>query len=83
MFFSVCKVGLLAFYVALVASFVVALPLPAEVLHWARIVAAVLLAVHVMEAVALIGKLKRHKGPLADSVALTLLFGVLHWQRLR
>lgn len=83
MFFTLCKVSLLAFYLALAASFVVAWPLPAEVLHWARIVVGVLLAVHALEAVVLLGKLKRHKGPLVDSVALTLLFGALHWLRLR
>ena len=82
MFYTLNKLALLAFYAAVLASFVVAWPASPEVVHWARIAAAVLLAVHAVEAVVFFRKLALYKGPLPVSIALTLLFGVLHWKPL-
>jgi len=42
----------------------------------------VLLAVHALEVVFCFRKVSLHKGPLLDSVLLTLLFGFLHWKPL-
>lgn len=47
---------------------------------WLRIVAAVLLGVHVLEVLICFRQVALHKGSLFDSVLLTLLFGVLHWK---
>jgi uncharacterized protein YhhL (DUF1145 family) len=82
MFYAVCKLGLLAFYVATLASFFVALPLPAEVVHWARLIAGGLLVVHALEVVVLRSKVALYKGPMLVSVVLTVLFGMLHWKPL-
>ncbi len=48
-----------------------------------QIVAVVLLAGHVLELLIAFGSVKRYSGPLVDSIALTLLFGFLHWGLLR
>lgn len=42
-------------------------------------VALVLLAAHVLEAVAMFRYVKLYPGGLAASIVLTLLFGLLHW----
>jgi hypothetical protein len=79
-FYSLNKLGLLALYVATVASFFVALPgLSPEVVHWMRLIAGGLLVVHAIEVVIFHRKLALYQGPMAVSVLLTLLFGFLHW----
>lgn len=55
------------------------LPLPANVLSGAQLIAVLLLAAHAVELLVAFKHIKRHPGPLVDSIALTLLFGVLHW----
>lgn len=70
---SIC----LGIYVLALAGAVIALPswLAAGV----PIVAAVLLTLHAIELLLAFRTVRRHPGPLIDSIALTLLFGVLHW----
>ena len=48
-----------------------------------QIVAILLLAGHALEVLIAFGSVKRYSGPLVDSIALTLLFGFLHWLPLR
>ena len=45
--------------------------------------AGVLLAIHAIELPFVLGHLRRYRGPLAASIALNLLFGLLHWMPLR
>ncbi|MGU3781339.1 DUF1145 domain-containing protein [Burkholderia metallica] len=80
MFTAAGKLLLLAVYGVAVCSYVTALPPGPDAIHWLRIVAAVLLGVHVLEVWVCFRKVVLHKGPLFDSVLLTLLFGVLHWK---
>lgn len=71
------KSACLAVYVlALVATFAVPAAGVTKVL---QIVAVVLLATHLLELVLALRWVRRHPGPLLDSVGLTLLFGFLHW----
>ena len=44
--------------------------------------ALILLAIHVTELVFVFKHVRAYKGPLAVSVLLTLLFGLLHWKPL-
>ena len=79
MFYALNKLGLLALYAATVASFFVTLPgLSPEVVHWMRLIAGGLLAVHAVEALVFHRKLALYQGPMAVSVVLTVLFGFLH-----
>lgn len=82
MFYTLNKLGLLAFYAATLASFFVALPLSAEVVHWMRLIAGILLVAHALEVLVFRSKVALYKGPMAVSVLLTLLFGFLHWKPL-
>ena len=80
MFTLPSKLLLLVVYGTAVCSYLTALPLSPDAIHWVRIVAAVLLAVHLLEVVVCFKRVALHKGPLFDSVLLTLLFGFLHWK---
>ena len=82
MFTVLCKLALLAVYGVALASYATPLPLSADAIGWLRIAALVLLAVHALEVVFCFRKVSLHKGPLLDSVLLTLLFGFLHWKPL-
>lgn len=82
MFYMLNKLGLLALYIAVLASFFVPLPLAPEVIHWARIAVVVLFVAHALEVVLFRSKVALYKGPFAVSVLLTLLFGFLHWKPL-
>lgn len=74
---ALLKAGCLAIYLlALVGAFVT-LPLGAE--SALQNTAAILLGLHTLELAFAFGSVRRHPGPLIDSVALTLLFGLLHW----
>ena len=74
---TLLKAGCLAIYLlALVGAFV-ALPWGAE--SALQNLAAILVGLHLLELVFAFGSVRRHPGPLIDSVALTLLFGLLHW----
>lgn len=41
-----------------------------------------LLAIHALELLAVLRLLRQQPGPLIDGIALTLLFGLLHWAKL-
>ena len=45
-------------------------------------IALVMLAVHAVELAVMFKHVKRYPGPLAISVLLTMLFGLLHWKPL-
>jgi len=56
--------------------------LPADSFNRTPLVAAVLLGLHVLELLFMFRHVRLYKGPLAVSVVLTLLFGLLHWKPL-
>lgn len=58
------------------------LMLPEGLVAGLRIAALVLLAAHTLEILVAFRNIKRYPGPLIDSIALTLLFGFLHWKPL-
>ena len=72
------RVLLLATYAAALAGIAVAFP-GAE---FAQRAALILLAIHVVELAVAFRHVRRYRGPLAVSIALTLLFGLLHWKPL-
>lgn len=75
------KASCLALYLlAIVGSFGA---LPDAITSVMQLLAIALLAGHVLEVLLAFGTLKRHPGPLVDSIGLTLLFGFLHWWPLR
>ncbi|QBR03955.1 hypothetical protein [Paraburkholderia pallida] len=80
MLYLLNKLLLLVLYGIAAGSYLTAPPMSPEVIHWVRIVAAVLLFVHLLEVAVCFKKVALHKGPLFDSVLLTLLFGFLHWK---
>jgi uncharacterized protein YhhL (DUF1145 family) len=71
------KIGLLAFYVLGLVSLV--MPLPADAGPVVQRVCLIVLAVHVVETALVFKALRRHPGPLGQSVGLSLLLGALHW----
>jgi uncharacterized protein YhhL (DUF1145 family) len=74
---SLLKATCLAVYLtAVIASLGV---LPATVASAVQQVAVILLALHVLELLVTFKSVRRHPGPLIDSIGLTLLFGLLHW----
>jgi len=76
------KLGALVLYGVTLASYFVALPLPAEVVHWLRVIVGVLFVVHALELLVFRRKIALYKGPLLVSMGLTMLFGILHWKPL-
>lgn len=77
MAFFILKLGCLAIYGMAIAG--LAGLLPPEMAHTARNVALVMLVIHVLELAFKLRDVRRYRGPLAVSVLLTLLFGLLHW----
>jgi hypothetical protein len=78
---TLLKTSCLALYLlAVVASFAIPSSGVTPVL---QIGAILLLAGHVLEVLVAFRSIKRYPGPLVDSMALTLLFGFLHWWPLR
>lgn len=77
---SVLKVVLLAIYASAILSFFI--PLPFDASRWIRIVAAVALVAHALEAVVAFRHVRLYPGSLGMSLLLTLLFGFLHWKPL-
>lgn len=75
---TVIKAGLLALYALAVAAFFV--DIPGGV--WLQRAALVVVAAHVVELVFMFKHVKSYRGPLATSIVLTLLFGLLHWMPL-
>jgi len=70
----------LAIYVlAAIGAYVM---LPSSVTSALQMVAIILLAAHTLELIVAFKSVKRYPGPLVDSIALTLLFGLLHWKPL-
>ena len=83
MFYTFCKLGLVALYAIVAASFVVTLPvLSAQELEWLRLGVAGLLAVHALEVLLFRQHVALYRGPFVVSALLTLLFGLLHWKPL-
>ena len=80
MFTLASKFLLLVLYGVAVCSYLTTLPPSPDVIQGVRIVAAVLLGVHFLEVFVCFRKVSLHKGPLFDSLLLTLLFGFLHWK---
>ena len=74
------KILLLAAYALAITSFWVGMPFDAGPML--RRVSLVLLAIHLLELVFVFRHVRLYKGPLATSVMLTLLFGLLHWKPL-
>jgi len=77
---TVSKAICLAIYLLAVAGAFVALPF--GITSVLQKVAVILLLAHVLELLIAFKSVKRYPGPLVDSIALTLLFGFLHWKPL-
>lgn len=78
---DILKATCLAVYLLAIVAAAGALPDGlASVVQW---IAVLLVAGHVIELVVAFKAIRRHQGPLIDSIGLTLLFGFLHWQPLR
>jgi hypothetical protein len=74
------KVTCLALYLlAIVGAFGV---LPAAMTSILQKAALILLAAHALELLFAFKNVQRYRGPLVDSIALTLLFGLMHWKPL-
>ena len=74
---TLLKVGcLLVYLLALVA---LATELPMGLGHWMKVVAIGLLVVHSIELLFVWKYVKAYEGGISVSIALTLLFGLLHW----
>lgn len=67
----------------LLAALGTQVPLPLGMTPWVHLVVAILLGAHVLEALVALQYVKRYPGQLVDSIALTLLFGFLHWLPLK
>ena len=78
---SVLKASCLAIF--LLAAIGPLMALPPDITVTLQYAAAVLLGLHSLELLFAFKILRRHPGPLFDSIALTLLFGLLHWFPLR
>ena len=74
------KLVCLFIYAAAIASFMV--DFPAMVATVAQYGALALLVVHAIEVVVCFKYVKLYQGPIAVSIGLTLLFGLLHWKPL-
>jgi len=74
------KAAILVIYLlAIVGAFGV---LPAGMTSILQKAALILLAAHTLELLFAYKSVQRYSGPLVDSIALTLLFGLLHWKPL-
>ncbi len=76
----IIKTVLLATYALAIASLFA--PMPFDAGPMLRRVSLVLLAIHLLELVFVFRHVRLYKGPLATSIVLTLLFGLLHWKPL-
>jgi hypothetical protein len=77
---SLLKGGCIAIYVAALAG--AAGLLPGGLGRAAQMVAVAILLLHAVEVFFAFRHVRRYRGPLAVSVLLTLLFGLLHWKPL-
>jgi hypothetical protein len=78
--FTLLKAGLLAMYAMALAG--MAGLLPSGLASTLQNIALVTLTIHVLECVAMFKHIRLYRGPLAISLLLTLLFGLLHWKPL-
>lgn len=76
---AVGKLVCIAIYVLGIAAAAGVLPDSWSVL---TTIALVLFAAHLIEVLVMFKHVKRYRGPLIVSIALTLLFGLLHWRPL-
>ena len=77
---NLLKLGCIAIYLAALAAWAGLLPGgPGRAM---QAIAAGILLLHALELVFVFGHVRRYRGPLATSVLLTLLFGLLHWKPL-
>ena len=56
--------------------------MPADLGHLLQRISLILLAIHAIELLVMFKTIRTYPGPLAVSVVLTLLFGLLHWKPL-
>jgi len=77
MFTALKAACLLVFAVAILANFI---SMPAWLASGAQTLAVIMLVAHVIETFFFWRYVKMWKGPLLGSIALTLLFGILHWK---
>ncbi|MEY3446379.1 MAG: hypothetical protein RIR45_1134 [Pseudomonadota bacterium] len=74
------KANCIVLYTLALASLLVTMPWDAGPIL--QKVALIMVALHVLEAVFAFKFIKTYQGPLVKSLALALLFGVLHWMPL-
>ena len=74
---TLLKAGCAAIYVLALASLV--WPFPAGAGPVIQTLALALIAVHALELLFVFKHVKSYPGPLATSIVLSLLFGLLHW----
>ena len=67
----------------LLAAFSAVVTLPAGFTKPLYYVVVILLAAHALEVLVAFKHIRRYLGPLVDSIALTLLFGFMHWAPLK
>lgn len=81
MMYTLSKLGCLAIYVLALSALLLGWPsgTMATVMQG---VAVVMLALHVLEALLMRKQLTQFPGSLARNVALTIVFGLLHWKPL-
>lgn len=71
------KTGCLVIYLfAVIGAYIT---LPFEAASVVRNGAVILLGLHTLELLVFFKFVRRYPGPLIDSIALTLMFGLLHW----
>ena len=80
MIISLLKIGAILTYLAALAGAVGLLP--PGIARVAQVVAVGIVLLHALELLFAFRHVRRYPGPLAVSVLLTLLFGVLHWKPL-
>ena len=80
MIIPLLKVGAILTYVAALAGALGLLP--PGIGRVAQVVAVGIVLLHALELLFAFRHVRRYRGPLAVSVLLTLLFGVLHWKPL-
>lgn len=74
---TIFKASLLVLYALALAALLV--PLPWGIGPVVQKIAVITLAIHVLELLFAMKHVRAYPGPLFTSIALTLLFGLLHW----
>ena len=78
---NIFKATALSLYV--LAAFSAVVTLPVAITKPLFYVVVILIAAHLLELLVAFKYIRRYSGPLVDSIALTLLFGFLHWAPLK